>query len=108
MWQITLEPGCSSIGTGRILPDVEAPVEGVVQMERAMNADSDIDAIRQQAIVSSLAGFPILLVFAFVWTAAGALSYFVPADVAPWVYLVLGVPAMPIAIALEKRLGTSE
>lgn len=70
-----------------------------------MKPISEIDAIRQQGILSSLAGFPILLVFAFVWIAAGGLSYVVPRDVAPWVYLLLGIPAMPIAIALERRVG---
>ncbi len=66
---------------------------------------SEIDAIRQQAILSSLAGFPFLLVFAFVWIIAGSLSYLVPHDVAPWIYLFLGIPAVPVAITLERRLG---
>ena len=70
-----------------------------------MKPVSEIDAIRQQAILSSLAGFPFLLVFAFVWTTAGSLSYFVPHDVAPWIYVFLGIPAVPIAITLERRLG---
>lgn len=70
-----------------------------------MKPTSELDAIRQQGILSSLAGFPILIVFAFAWIAAGALSYWVPRDVAPWAYLFLGIPAMPIAIALERRLG---
>jgi len=68
-------------------------------------AQSEIDAVRQQAILSSLAGFPFLLVFAFAWTIAGALSYVVPRDIAPWIYVFGGIPAMPIAIALERRLG---
>jgi hypothetical protein len=66
---------------------------------------SDIDRIREQGILSSLAGFPILVTFAFVWLVAGALSYVVPPAIAPWIYLCLGVPAMPVAIALERRLG---
>jgi hypothetical protein len=66
---------------------------------------SEIDAIRQQGILSSLAGFPILLVFGFVWITAGALSYVVPRDVASCVYLVLGIPGMPIALALERHVG---
>lgn len=66
---------------------------------------SKIDALRQQGILSSLAGFPFLLVFAFVWIAAASSSYLVPRDVAPWIYLFLGIPAMPIAIALERRVG---
>lgn len=70
-----------------------------------MEPTSEIDAIRQQGILSSLAGFPILIVFAFVWTAAGALSYVLPPDLAPWAYLCLGIPAMPIAIALERKMG---
>lgn len=70
-----------------------------------MKPMSEIDAIRQQGILSSLAGFPILLVFGFAWNAAGALTYLVPRDVAPWVYAFVGIPAMPIAIALERRMG---
>ncbi len=70
-----------------------------------MKPVSEIDAIRQQAILSSLAGFPFLLVFAFVWITAGSLSYLVPVDVAPCIYVFLGIPAMPIAIILERRLG---
>jgi uncharacterized protein DUF7010 len=70
-----------------------------------MKPVSEIDALRQQAILSSLAGFPFLLVFAVVWMAAGTLSYLVPRDVAPAVYLFLGIPAMPLAMALEKRVG---
>jgi hypothetical protein len=66
---------------------------------------SEIDAIRQRAILASLAGSPFLLVFAVAWFAAGTASYVVPLDVAPWVYLGLGVPGMPIAMALERRLG---
>lgn len=65
----------------------------------------DIDAIRQEAILTSLAGFPFLLVFGFAWIAAAALSYVVPPDVAPWIYLLQGVPAMPVAIAIERRVG---
>lgn len=37
-------------------------------------AMSEIDAIRQEGILSSLAGFPILLVFGVVWMTAGALG----------------------------------
>jgi len=70
-----------------------------------MKAVSELDALRQQAILSSLAGFPFLLVFGVVWFAAGALSYLVPRGIAPWTYVLLGMPAMPIAIALERRLG---
>lgn len=69
------------------------------------DSPSDIDAVRQQGILASLAGFPFLLVFAFVWMLAGALSYVTPIDIAPWVYVCLGLPAMPIAIALERRVG---
>lgn len=67
--------------------------------------ESPIDAVRRQAILSSLAGFPFLLVYAFAWIAAGALSYLVPSAVAPWIYLLGGIPAAPIAIALERRVG---
>lgn len=70
-----------------------------------MKPVSELDAIRQQGILSSLAGFPILLAFACAWTAAGSLSYLVSRDVAPWIYLFVGIPAMPIAIAFERRVG---
>jgi hypothetical protein len=70
-----------------------------------MNSASELDALRDRAILSSLAGFPFLLVFAAAWTAGGALSYIVPREVVPWVYVLLGVPAAPIAMALERRLG---
>jgi len=70
-----------------------------------MKPNQDLDIIRQQAILSSLAGFPFLLVFAVVWTLAGSLSFLVPRDVAPWLYLCLGIPATPVAIAIERRAG---
>jgi hypothetical protein len=70
-----------------------------------MKPATEIDAIRHQAILSSLAGFPFLLVFAFVWMASATLSYIVPGDMAPWIYLMLGLPATPIALAIERRVG---
>ena len=70
-----------------------------------MRRISELDALRQHAILSSLAGFPILLVFALAWIAAGALSYGVPPKVAPWVSVFVGIPAMPIALVLERRVG---
>lgn len=70
-----------------------------------MEQTSEIDALRQRGILSSLAGFPILIVFAFAWPLAALLSYWLPPDIAPWVYVFAGIPAMPIAIALERRLG---
>jgi hypothetical protein len=70
-----------------------------------MNSASDLDALRDRAILSSQAGYPFLLVFAAAWTAGGALSYLVPSDIVPWVYVLLGVPAAPIAMALERRVG---
>ncbi len=65
----------------------------------------ELDALRRQAILASLAGFPFLLVFGVVWIVAGTLSYLVPRDIAPWIYVLLGMPATPIAIALERRVG---
>jgi hypothetical protein len=65
----------------------------------------EVDAVREHGVVASLAGFPILLVFGVVWLAAGALSYAVPREHVPWAYLTLGLPAMPLAIALERRVG---
>jgi hypothetical protein len=70
-----------------------------------MRAVSEIDAIREKAILSSLAGFPFLLVFGCAWIVAGALTYVFPADIAPWVYVFAGIPAAPIAIMLDRRLG---
>ena len=70
-----------------------------------MKSTSEIDAIRQHAILASLAGFPFLLVFGIVWITAGVLSYVVPRDLAPWAYLMLGMPATPIAMAIERRAG---
>ncbi len=70
-----------------------------------MKPASEIDALRERAILSSQAGFPFLLVFAVVWIAGGALSYAVPRDIAPWIYVLLGMPAAPIAMLLERRLG---
>jgi hypothetical protein len=66
---------------------------------------SDLDAIRQRAILASVAGFPFLMVFGVVWLTAGALSYWVPREFAPWVYPCLGGVAMPLAMALERRLA---
>lgn len=60
-----------------------------------MKPVSEIDAVREQAILSSLAGFPFLLVFAFVWIASAALSYVVPREIAPWIYLM----HVPVAFA---------
>jgi hypothetical protein len=70
-----------------------------------MKPVSELDAVREDAILSSLAGFPFLLVFAAVWTTAAVLSYVVPPDVAPWIYLMLGLPATPVALAIERRVG---
>lgn len=70
-----------------------------------MTPPSEIDAIRQHGVLSSLAGFPFLLVFGVVWLAAGALSYWVPPGIAPWMYPSLGGLAVPIAIVLERRVG---
>jgi uncharacterized protein DUF7010 len=70
-----------------------------------MKTLSEIDAIRQHAILASLAGFPFLLVFGIVWITAGVLSYLVPREVAPWIYLMLGMPATPVAMAIERRSG---
>ena len=70
-----------------------------------MSGFTELDAIRRQAILASLAGFPFLLTFAFAWLAGAALSYVVPPAIAPWSYLFLGIPAMPIAMVLERRMG---
>ena len=73
-----------------------------------VKSGSDIDVAREHAILSSLAGFPILLVFGAAWIVAGSLSFVVPPNLAPWVYVLLGVPAMPVALALERRIGYVE
>jgi hypothetical protein len=66
---------------------------------------SELDALRQHAVLSSLSGAPFLFVFACVWLAAAALSYLVPLDIAPWLYVLLGFPAAFIAMAIERRVG---
>ncbi len=70
-----------------------------------MNTMSDLDALRQQGILASLAGFPFLLVMGIAWIVGGALSYCVPVSLAPWIYPCLGGAAMPIAITLERQMG---
>ncbi len=72
-----------------------------------MKSVSEIDAVRKQGILSSLAGFPILLVFGIAWIAAGSLSFVVPPNFVLWVYkttiyLVLGiiVAVGPFALAV--------
>jgi len=70
-----------------------------------MTPVSELDAVRERAIVSSLAGFPFLLVFGVVWFVGSGLTYVVPPRIAPWSYMLLGMPAMPVAMLLEKRLG---
>ncbi|MGQ0552832.1 MAG: DUF7010 family protein [Planctomycetota bacterium] len=70
---------------------------------KTQGTTNDIDSVRRQAILSSLAGFPFLLVYSVVWLVAGVASYFVPADFAPWLYVLLGMPATPVAILLERR-----
>ncbi len=68
-------------------------------------AATDIDAARDEAILSGSAGFPFLLVYSFAWLAAGGLSYHVSNAVAPWLYLLGGVPMTPIAFLLERRVA---
>lgn len=70
-----------------------------------MNSIVDVDALRERAILSSLAGFPFLLVFAVAWTTAAALSFVLPSDFAPWAYVVLGMPGVPVAIAIERKVA---
>ncbi len=70
-----------------------------------MQSPGDVNTIRQHAILASLAGFPFLLVFGLVWLVAGALTYLLPASIAPWAYVFLGMPATPIAMWIEKRHG---
>ena len=70
-----------------------------------MRQFSELDAIRQDAILSSRAGSPFLAVFAFVWVVAAIATYFVPNGIAPWLYVFLGIPAAPVAIWLERRTG---
>lgn len=74
-------------------------------MAEALTPPTDLDSLRRQAILVSLAGFPFLLVYSAVWLAAGALSYVLPPGGAALAYLLLGLPAAPVAIALERRVG---
>jgi hypothetical protein len=64
----------------------------------------DVDSLRRQTILSGVAGFPFLLVYGVIWIAAAALTYVVPEVIAPWTYILLGAPAAPLAIALERRV----
>jgi hypothetical protein len=70
-----------------------------------VTAPTDLDALRRQAILASLAGFPFLIVYSAVWLLAGAISYVLSPGGAALAYLLLGLPAAPVAIALERRLG---
>jgi hypothetical protein len=64
-----------------------------------------MEEARTHAILTSVAGFPILLVLAFAWLAAGGVSYVLPTSIAGWVYPAAGAPAIAGAIILERRLG---
>jgi hypothetical protein len=66
---------------------------------------SELEELRQRAILSSLAGFSFLFVMGVAWLVGGVLSYWVPDSFALWIYPCLGGAAMPIAITLERRLG---
>lgn len=70
-----------------------------------MESMPQLDDIRQQGILASLAGFSFLLVMGLAWIVGSVLSYWVPIDIRPWIYPCIGGAAMPIAIALERRLG---
>ncbi len=70
-----------------------------------MKSSSDIDTVRIQAVLSSVAGFPFLFCFSFAWIGAGCLSYVVPLEIVPFIYWLSGLPAIPLAIALERRIG---
>ncbi len=70
-----------------------------------MKSTSDIDTVRIQAVLSSVAGFSFLLFFSFAWIGAGCLSYMVPLNVVPFIYWFSGLPAIPLAMALERRIG---
>lgn len=73
-----------------------------LQQSQARNA---LESLHTNAILSSLAGFPFLLIFSIVWFAGGILTYQVPSDIAPWIYANLGGPATLLAIFLERRIG---
>ena len=64
-----------------------------------------LDAVRRNATLASRAGFTFLATFAIAWAAASGLSFVLPREVAPWAYLLLGIPAAPVAVLLERRLG---
>lgn len=65
--------------------------------------DAALDELRLRGTIASRAGAPFLLVFGCAWVAAAVLDRFVGAETAPWIYLFIGVPAAPIAIALDRR-----
>lgn len=64
-----------------------------------------VDELRDHAIVSSLSGAPFLGVYGVGWIAAAALTHVVPANIAPWLYVFMGLPAAPLAILIERRAG---
>jgi len=66
---------------------------------------SQIDQVRRHGILSSRAGAPFLAVYGVAWLVAAVLTFWVPREYAPWCYPLLGLPAAPIAIALERRVG---
>ena len=68
-----------------------------------MKPVSEIDAIRQQAILSSLAGFPFLLVFAFVWITAGSLSYLYRTRLYGLLGVVVAVGPFVLAVLFGER-----
>ena len=70
-----------------------------------MTGTKELDGLRREATLASLAGFPFLLVFGLTWIGAAGLTYVAPRDLAPWLYPVLGLPAAAVAIALERRWG---
>lgn len=69
-----------------------------------MQEVSQIDAARHEAITSSGAGFAFLFAFGLAWLGAAGLSYVVPPKTAAWIYLLQGLPAVPLAFALQRVL----
>ena len=71
-------------------------------------AIASVDEARIQAVLSSGAGFPFLLMMSFAWLSAGGVSYLLPISIAGWVYPLAGLPAMvgSQSCSMSKRFTT--
>jgi hypothetical protein len=66
---------------------------------------NDLDLARRDATRSSGGGIGFLLAYGTTLILAGVLAFFLPRDIAALVVLFQGGVALPVAFALERRLG---